>query len=388
MPSCASRSERRPSSCRSVTVCRRSATRAGSSSPARARRSGTTAPAGGCGWRSTPPLPVPSSPRPSTRPSCGRTSAPPSISRRALDCRVPQTVESTMAASAERDPRSTGMGPLIAGLLRAYRGWLVIILFATGVETAVRLAAPWPLKIVLDQVIEGQEPPAWMGRVAAAMPGHGVMRLAALAAIATVLIAAVGALASYLNNYYTESVGQWVANDLRIRVYDHLEHLPLAYYDTHETGTLLSTITDDIATIQGFASSSTLGIAVDLLTIAGMLGLMFWLNWDFALVAVGVAPFLLLFVLRFRKAVRKATREVRVRESDMVGVVQQGLESIRVVNAFGRQQLEEEHLQDASRAAVQAALRARRVKSLLSPVVTVTVALCTAFVLWRGALLV
>jgi len=220
------------------------------------------------------------------------------------------------------------------------------------------------------------------------LPGDGVMQTAAFAAISTVIIAAVGALASYLDNYYTESVGQWVANDLRVRVYDHLEHLPLAYYDTHQTGTLLSTITDDIATIQGFASSATLGIVVDLLTIAGMLGLMFWLNWDFALIAVGVAPFLLLFVVRFRKAVKKATREVRRRESDMVGVVQQGLESIRVVNAFGRQELEEEHLQDASRAAVQAALKARGVKSLLSPVVAVTVSFCTAFVLWRGASLV
>ena len=293
-----------------------------------------------------------------------------------------------MKASAEGNPRPSGMGRLIGELLRPYRGWLAIILLATAVETAMGLAAPWPLKIVLDNVIGGDQPPGWLGESASWLPGDGFMQIAAFAAIATVIIAAVGALASYLDNYYTESVGQWVANDLRVRVYDHLEHLPLAYYDTHQTGTLLSTITDDIATIQGFASSSTLGIVVDLLTIAGMLGLMFWLNWDFALIAVGVAPFLLLFVMRFRKAVKKATREVRRRQSDIVGVVQQGLESIRVVNAFGRQELEEEHLQQASRAALQAALKARRVKSLLSPVVVVTVSLCTAFVLWRGASLV
>src|SRR3954471_24310993 len=276
-----------------------------------------------------------------------------------------------MAASAERDARSTGMGPLIAGLLRPYRGWLVVILLATGVETVMSLAAPWPLKIVLDQVIEGQAPPRWLAQVAGWLPGSAVMRVAALAAIATVIIAALGALASYVDNYYTESVGQWVANDLRVRMYDHLEHLPLAYYDTHETGTLLSTITDDIATIQGFASSATLGIFVDVLTIAGMVGLMFWLRWDFALVAVGVAPFLLLFVARFRRAVKKATREVRQRESELVGVVQQGLESIRVVNAFGRQDLEEAHFSEASGAAVRAALKARMVKSLLPPVVAV-----------------
>jgi len=293
-----------------------------------------------------------------------------------------------MKSTPEGSPRPAGMGRLIDELLRPYRGWLAIILLATAVETAMGLAAPWPLKIVLDNVIGGDQPPGWLRQIASWLPGDGVMQTAAFAAISTVIIAAVGALASYLDNYYTESVGQWVANDLRVRVYDHLEHLPLAYYDTHQTGTLLSTITDDIATIQGFASSATLGIVVDLLTIAGMLGLMFWLNWDFALIAVGVAPFLLLFVVRFRKAVKKATREVRRRESDMVGVVQQGLESIRVVNAFGRQELEEEHLQDASRAAVQAALKARRVKSLLSPVVAVTVSFCTAFVLWRGASLV
>ena len=88
--------------------------------------------------------------------------------------------------------------------------------------------------------------------------------------------------------------------------------------------------------MQDFASSATLGILVDLLTIVGMLGLMFWLNWDFALVAVGVTPFLLLFVARFKKAVKKAHARGAAAQSDIVAVVQQGLESVRVVKAFGR----------------------------------------------------
>src|SRR6266851_3028647 len=283
---------------------------------------------------------------------------------------------------------ASGMGRLVAGLLRPYRRSVAAILFATAIETAMSLAAPWPLKIILDNVIGAREPPGWLRHAASWMPGESVIRIAAVAAIAAVVIAVVGAVASVVDSYYTESVGQWVANDLRVRVYDHLEHLSLAYYDTHQTGTLLSTITHDIATIQDFASSTTLSILVDLLTIVGMLGLMFWLNWDFALVAVGVAPFLLFFVARFRKAVKRAAREVRRRESEVLSVVQQGLESVRVVNVFGRQELEEKHLVEASRAAVQAALKARRVKSLLSPIVTVIVSLCTAFVLWRGASLV
>jgi subfamily B ATP-binding cassette protein MsbA len=282
----------------------------------------------------------------------------------------------------------SGMTRLVRELLRPYRGWLVIILAAMLVETAMSLAGPWPLKIVLDSVIGHHPMPHWV----ADLLGPGVvdhkMGLAALAAVLIVVIAVLGSIASYIDNYYTESVGQYVANDLRMRVYNHLDRLSLGYYDKQQTGNLLSTITTDITTIQNFASSATLGIFVDILTIVGMLGLMFWLNFDFTLIAVAVTPFLLLFVSRFKTAVKKATHEVRHRQSDIVAVVQEGLESMRVVKAYGREQLEEQHLKDASQAAVDAALKARRIKSLLSPVVTVVVSLCTGFVLYRGAMLI
>src|SRR5438309_3638956 len=119
-----------------------------------------------------------------------------------------------------------------------------------------------------------------------------------------------------------------------------------------------------------------------------MFGIMLWLEFDFALIAVALAPFLLLFVARLNRAVKRATHEVRHHQSDIVAVVAQGLESIRVVTAFGRQELEESRLYDVSQATVDAALKARRMKSLLSPAVTIVVALCTGFVLWRGTVLV
>jgi subfamily B ATP-binding cassette protein MsbA len=285
-------------------------------------------------------------------------------------------------------PAARSMAPLVLDLVRPYRGWLTIIFLAMLVETAMSLAGPWPLKIVIDSVVGHHPMPHWI----VSLLGPGIadhkMGLAAAAAAGLVLIAVLESAASYVDNYYTESVGQYVANDLRMRMYHHLDRLSLGYYDKQQTGNLLSTITTDITTIQNFASGATLGILVDLLTIVGMLGLMFWLNFDFALIAVGVTPFLLLFVMRFKKAVKKATHEVRRRQSDIVAVVQEGLESMRVVKAYGREQLEEEHLKKASQAAVDAALKARRIKSVLSPVVTVVVSLCTAFVLYRGASLI
>jgi subfamily B ATP-binding cassette protein MsbA len=269
-------------------------------------------------------------------------------------------------------------------LARPYRVWLFVILTAMLVETLTGLAAPWPLKIVIDYAVGHDRVPAWIVAVIGPRLAADWSGLAAMAAAGIVLIAVIGGVASYIDNYYTESVGQRVANDLRMRVYDHLECLSFTYYDTHQTGVLLSTITDDVKTVQDFISESTLSILIDSMTIVGMLGLMFWLNWAFTLLVVAIAPFLLLFVTRFRRSVKKATREVRRRESDVVAVVQTGLESIRTVQAFNAQEVEMARLAEAGRATVNAALSARRVKSLLSPIIGIIVALCTALVLWRG----
>jgi subfamily B ATP-binding cassette protein MsbA len=276
----------------------------------------------------------------------------------------------------------------VGEILRPYRMWISFILLAMLVETAMTLAAPWPLKVVLDNVVGNHPAPEWLASLQSWLLGATKLDLAVLAGVTTVLIAVLKSVASYIDNFYTESVGQWVAHSLRMRVYDHLQHLSLGYYDSHQTGALLSTITDDIKTIKGFASSSTLDILVDFLTIVGMLGVMVWLEFDFALVAVAVTPLLLLFVARLNRAVKRATHEVRHRQSDIVAVVEQGLQSIRVVQAFGREELEESRLYDVSRATTDAALAARRIKSLLSPVVNIVVALCTGFVLWRGTVLV
>jgi ABC-type multidrug transport system fused ATPase/permease subunit len=97
---------------------------------------------------------------------------------------------------------------------------------------------------------------------------------------------------------------------------------------------------------------------------------------------------LLVFVFHFKKAVKEATRAVRVRQSEVLSIVQRGLGAIRLTKAFGRQDLELAHLAAASHATVAAALRARRIKSLMSPVVGIVVAICTAIVLWKGTSLI
>ena len=147
------------------------------------------------------------------------------------------------------------------------------------------------------------------------------MAIAGACAFALVLITIIDALAGYIDNYFTESVAQYIAKDLRRRIYHHLQQLSLAYYDTHQVGKLLNTITTDVGTIQDFISSTLLSILVDALTILGMFGLMLYLKWDLALITVCLAPFLLLFVIRFKRAVKIATHEVRRDQAEMIVVL-------------------------------------------------------------------
>lgn len=278
---------------------------------------------------------------------------------------------------------------LILELIRPYRLLVAGIFAVLLIQIATGLAAPWPLKVVLDSVVGHHPLPAWLhGLLQPLLGGEGKMHIAGLAAIMVLVIAVIAAVASYVANYLTETVGQRIGNDLRTRAYHHLQQLSLNYFDTHRVGPILSTLTDDVDTIQGFASASTLGIATDLLTIVGMLAMMLWLQWDFTLIALAVAPLLLLFVSRIRKAVKAATHEVRKRESDIVAVAEEGLQSIRVVKAFDREELQEQQLAIVGQQAVDAALNARRVKSVVSPIVAVVVAACTAVVLWRGSALI
>ena len=270
-------------------------------------------------------------------------------------------------------------------LIRPYRGWVAIVLLAMLIETAMSLASPWPLKIVLDSVLDEVPVPAWLAWL---LPEGNRFALLNAAVIATVVIAILQAGGAYLNSFYSSNIGQWIAHDLRQTMYAHLQRLSMSYYDRQQVGPLVSTITDDINAVQDFISTSLLKILVDGLTIIGMLAVMLSLNLNFTLIAIGVTPLLILFVYRLRFVVRAATRDVRRHQGQMVTVVQEGLGAIKLVKAFAQGSFERRRLDEISLQSVRAALAARRARALVGPVVTVIVAIGAAVVLWYGTRLV
>ena len=304
-----------------------------------------------------------------------------------VDRSTPESAGEPYAKFVTANPNSP-TAPLLRELLRPRRRTLAIILTAMLVQTVMTLAAPWPLKIIIDDVAGNHRPPQWIDWLLPILGGPTKAHIAAAAGIVTVLITVVTGAAMYVASYVTETLSQSIGNDLRVRLYHHLQQLSLAYYDTHRVGAILSTLTGDVQTIQGFASASTLNIFTNSLTLAGMIIVMLLLRWDFALIALALTPLLAIFVLRVNKAIRTAVKEVRKRQSDMLSTLQEGLQSIQVVQAFGREDDQEQQLRKVSIATVTAWLKARRVSSLLSPVIGLVIGVCTGLVLWRGSLLI
>jgi ATP-binding cassette, subfamily B, bacterial len=291
-----------------------------------------------------------------------------------------------MSQKATTLPLSQLPGRLtIIRLVRPHWKALAAGLVAVLGESLTDILEPWPIKIVVDYLLQAKKLPGWLGGVVVQLFGQDKLAILNFAVAAVAAIAVVGAVSSYVEKYLTTSVGQWVMHDLRSTLYSHVQRLSLAEHDEARTGDLITRVTSDIEAIQDFISSALLGVLVDVMTLAGMIGVMLYINWRFTLIALSIAPALFVVVYSLTRRIKQASRAVRKKEGELVSVVQEVLTSIRVVKAFAREDYEQQRFESQSLENVESALQARAIKARLSPLVEVLVAFGTCLVLWYGA---
>ena len=282
-----------------------------------------------------------------------------------------------------------GSPPINArSLLRPHARSLAIALVAVIGAGIANLLQPWPLKIVID-VVSGSKPlHGWLKHFIRADLGQHKTATVEFAALALVAIAVLAAFCSYVEDHMTSRVGQWITYDLRSKLYNHIQHLSLRYHKTKDTGDLISRLTTDIDAVQSFVVSGSMGMIVDSVTLVGMASVMFYLNWRFTLIALSVAPILFVLSYSFTRRSKKASREVRKKQSAIVSMMQENLSAIGVIKVFAQEGHVQDRLEDESRESIEMALHARTVKAMLSPLIEITVATGTALVLWSGGTLV
>ena len=273
----------------------------------------------------------------------------------------------------------------ILQLLKPHRKALIFGLLAVVGESVASLLDPWPLKIVLDNVLKTKAAThGWLNALILSVAGPDRYAILRFAAVMVIAVAIMDAVCTYTEKYYTTSVGQWVMHDLRRTLYSHIQRMSLSFHDQSQTGDLISRVTSDIDAVQSFIASSLLGALIDCITLVGMVCVMFWVNWEFTLIALAVVPVLFGVVYRYTRQIKKASRAVRKKESEIISVVQEVLTSIRIVKAFAREDYEQRRLEEQSLEGVEIALHARGLKARLAPMVNVIIAVGTAAVLYFG----
>ena len=277
-------------------------------------------------------------------------------------------------------------GVSLMQLLRPHWKLLAVAFAAMVVQSAADLLEPWPLKVIFDYVLGSKPMPGWL---AEQMPADGdALAVLRIAAIAVIVIAVVGAISSFTEKYLATTVAKRVGYELRHMLYHHVQRLSLSFYEQRQTGDMVVRLTSDIDATEDLISSAALGIVLNIMTLAGMMGVMFYLDWRFSLIGLSVAPFLFVVVYRFTRRIKKAARAVKQKESELASVVQESISSVRVVKAFAREDFEENRLDRHSQESVALGLRARSIKARLPPLVDVIVAIGTCLVLWFGVRLV
>src|SRR5262249_22195980 len=170
------------------------------------------------------------------------------------------------------------------------------------------------IKIVIAYALRSRPTPGWLAGLVRNTFGEGRPAIIYFAAIATVVVAAVGAVASYTENYLTTKVGQMVMLDLRQTLYHHIQRLSLAFYDRTKIGDLISRVTTDVDASETFARRALLGIGAPPQRLGGMRAVISYFNGRFTLIAPWVAPILFLQVYPLTRRIKQATRAVRKKE--------------------------------------------------------------------------
>ncbi len=241
------------------------------------------------------------------------------------------------------------------------------------------LLKPWPLQIVIDNVLGGKAPGF------ALLEGWSPLGLLGLACLGIVFVQFVSGALTLLHNYTAIGVGQRMVNDLRGALYSHLQRLSLAFHGRQKVGDIMFRITADSFAVQTMLMNGLLPIISAIVLLAGMLLILFPLDPVLTLLSISIVPLLFLSIALFNRRIADAATEVRDADSRVYSIVQWAISSIKVVQAFTKEDEEYRRFMGASRTSLGFTLKLYNWQTFYSGVVNTLIAGGTALVIYVGA---
>ena len=264
--------------------------------------------------------------------------------------------------------------------MRPHLGRFVLAIAGVGLGAAMEVLKPWPLKILIDNVLSGKP------LQVAALANYSRMNLLAAACVGGVLIYVLTGILGVANNYISISIGQRMVNDLRGQLFDHLQRLSLGFHRRREIGDLMVRIVYDTFAIQTITMNGIFQILASSILLIGMFIVMIKIDVTMTLIALGVIPLLVILIASVSGTIDRLATEARVKESALYTVAHRALASIHVVQAFTREAESYREFVRSSSESLGENLRLYTFQSIYAGGVRVVIAIGTALVMYFGAL--
>jgi len=255
----------------------------------------------------------------------------------------------------------------LLGHTRPYWHVLAMGFVSMMVGLAAQMAVPYIVRAVIDRAIAEVD-----------------LKFLGLAAVGVIGLHLFRGLFAFTERYTMEYVAQRVIYDLRKRLYDHLQSLSFSFYDHAVTGQLMSRVTSDVETLRRFLGFGMLHLAANVLTLLGVLVILFSLHWRLALISLLTVPPTVVIVANFSRRIRPKYMAIRQQLAVITARLQENLSGMRVVRSFAREEDEEGRFDRENLAYLDRNLEAVRLWAFFFPLMNFITGAGTALLLWYG----
>ncbi len=266
-------------------------------------------------------------------------------------------------------------------VLRSYRPFLaptVLGLFLSLIGIGVNLLRPWPFKFIVDQILPNDS---------AFRATHADWRsYIPLLCLALVVLQVVWGIINLVTNYIFVKVGLQALLKLRTDLYAHLQRLSLKFHDSRRSADSSFRVAYDSQSIQTIYNKGFTNIFGSVITLVGIFLIMLQLDWELTLLSLSIVPFIVGAIYFFADRIRRESTTIQEQDSAMLAQAQEGLSSIRMVAAFGREDFEVSQFHQRAQQSLRANLRLTltNVKSAL--VISTLMGIGTAAMYYLGTL--
>ncbi len=265
--------------------------------------------------------------------------------------------------------------------LRPYRWQVAIALAAIILKSLADVVGPYLFKVTVDRYLAPvATPQSKLWNWLSSQPTKGIAQIASI----YVGLQLFTFVLEFLQTYYMQWTGQKVMFDLRSQIFRHLQSMHVGFYDKNPVGRLVTRVTTDVDALNEMFTSGVVSIFEDFFVLAGILGIMLWMNWKLALITFGVLPFIVFATKIFRDKVRDSYRRIRVAIARINSYMQEHVSGMMVLQLFNREEKAYTRFSEINRDHMDAFKDAILAYAVYYTIVDFFSAIAIACVIWWG----